>query len=120
MARPKDPDLERRWQQRVHRQATGGLTIAAFCAREGVSTTAFHAWKRRLAVRSLFPSPRPPLFVPLRVPEPAPQAAQARPHRVAVELPHQVRLHFDAPPEPEWLGLVVAALARLPQQETTP
>ena len=120
MARPKDPDLERRWRHRVQRQADSGLTITAFCAREGISTSAFHAWKRRLAVRSLFPPPRPPLFVPLRVPEPSPQAAEACPQRVAVELPHQVRLHFDAPPEPEWLGHVVAVLARLPQQEATP
>jgi hypothetical protein len=34
-------------------------------------------------------------------------------------LPHQVRLRFDSPPEPEWLGRVVAALAGLPRPEAT-
>jgi hypothetical protein len=38
---------------------------------------------------------------------------------VEIVLPHQVRLRFDAPPEPEWLGRVVAALAGLPLQEAT-
>ena len=39
---------------------------------------------------------------------------------VEIELPHHVRLHFDAPPEPEWLGRVVAVLAGLSHQEATP
>jgi hypothetical protein len=121
MARPKDPDLERRWRQRLQRRASSGLTVAAFCAREGVSTASFHAWKRRLATPSvLLPQQRPPLFVPLRLEGPPSPAAQARPPAVAIELPHQVRLHFDSPPEPEWLGRVVAALAALPPREATP
>jgi hypothetical protein len=37
-----------------------------------------------------------------------------------MELPHEVRLRFDAPPEPEWLGQVVAALAGLSCEEATP
>jgi hypothetical protein len=35
-------------------------------------------------------------------------------------LPHQVRLRFDSPPEPQWLARVVAALAGLPRPEATP
>ena len=38
---------------------------------------------------------------------------------VEIELPHQVRLRFEAPPEPEWLGRLVAALGGLPSQEAT-
>ena len=41
MARPKDPDLESLWKQRCQRQAVSGLSVAAFCAREGVSTASF-------------------------------------------------------------------------------
>jgi len=119
MARPKDPNLERTWRQRLQRQSTSGLSISAFCAQEGVSSTSFQTWKRRLAARSLPPRPQPPLFVPLHLDLEPPQAAQPHPHGVEIELPHQVRLRFDSPPEPEWLGRVVAALAGLPRQEAT-
>ena len=119
MARPKDPNLEHLWQQRLQRQSTSGLSISAFCALEGVSSTSFQAWKRRLTARSLPARPEPLLFVPLQLdPDPS-QAGQAHFHGVELELPHQVRLRFDSPPEPEWLGRVVAALAGLPRPEAT-
>jgi hypothetical protein len=120
VARPKDPNLERLWRQRLQRQSTSGLSISAFCAQEGVSSTSFQAWKRRLAARSLPARPEPPLFVPLQLDPNPPQAGQALFHGVELELPHQIRLRFDSPPEPEWLGRVVAALADLPRQEATP
>jgi hypothetical protein len=120
MARPKDPNLERAWRQRLQRQSTSGLSIAAFCAREGVSSASFQAWKRRLAARSLPARPELPLFVPLQLDPHPPEGGPPPFHRVELELPHQVRLRFDSPPEPQWLGRVVAALAGLPRQETTP
>jgi hypothetical protein len=120
MARPKDPHLERVWRQRLLRQTSSGLSIPAFCAREGVSSASFHAWKRRLTARSLPAHPRPPVFVPLHI-DPSSRQAEPLPGRgVEIELPHQIRLRFDFPPEPEWLGRVVAALAGLPSQEATP
>jgi hypothetical protein len=120
MARPKDPHLERIWRQRLLRQTSSGLSIPAFCAREGVSSASFHFWKRRLTARSLPARPQPPLFVPLhrgsssRPADPSPGCG------LEIELPHQVRLRFDVPPEPEWLGRLVTALAGLPTQEDTP
>jgi hypothetical protein len=120
MARPKDPSLEQLWRQRLQRQSTSGLSISAFCAREGVSCTSFQTWKRRLATRSL-PRPHdPPLFVPLPLEPHPPEAGWSPSHGVELELPHQIRLRFDSPPEPEWLGRVVAALAGLPRPEATP
>jgi hypothetical protein len=120
MARPKDPDLERLWRQRLQRYSATGLSIAAFCSREGVSRASYQYWKRRLSARPDPPLRRPPLFVPLHLEHPPSQAEQARPHGVEIELPHQIRLRFDSPPEPEWLGRVVAALGGLPHQEATP
>lgn len=121
MARPKDPDLESAWRQRLQRHSTSGLSISAFCAREGVSCSSFQSWKRRLAARSLPAHLRlTPLFVPLQL-DPHPlEGGQAPFQGVELELPHRVRLRFDSPPEPEWLGRVVAALAGLPRQEATP
>jgi len=120
MARPKDLNLERAWRQRLRRQSTSGLSISAFCAREGVSCASFQAWKRRLAARALPARPEAPLFVPLHLDPQPPEGGQAPVHAVELELPHQVRLRFDSPPEPEWLGRVVAVLASLPRLEATP
>lgn len=120
MARPKDPGLERAWRQRLHRHAASGLSIIAFCAREGVSTASFHAWKRRLASRSLSPRPEPPLFVPLQLPAHTTEDDQGPSRGVELELPHRVRLRLEGLPEPQWLGRVVAALAGLPHPEATP
>ncbi len=120
MARPKDLNLERAWRQRLKRHSNSGQTISAFCASEGVSCASFHAWKRRLTARSLRARPEQPLFVPLHLdPHPA-EGGQSPFHCVEIELPHQVRLRFDSPPAPEWLGRLVATLACLPCQEATP
>jgi hypothetical protein len=119
MARPKDLALERVWRQRLHRQRSSGLSISAFCAREGVTSASFHAWKRRLQARSLPAAAQPSLFVPLRLDSPRRDGDSVSGPGVEIELPHHVRLRFDAPPEPEWLGRVVAVLAGLPHQEAT-
>ena len=117
MARPKDLGLERVWRQRLHRQLSSGLSIAAFCAREGVTCSSFHAWKRRLNARSLPAVSQPPLFVPLCLDLPRRHNDSHPGSGVEIELPHQVRLRFDAPPEAEWLGRVLAVLAGLSHQE---
>jgi hypothetical protein len=120
MARPKDPTLERAWRQRLQRQTSSGLSIPEFCAREGVSCSAFYAWKRRLTTRALPTRPDPPRFVPLLLDPHSHPVGQAPTAAVEIELPHQVRLRFDAPPEPKWLGRLVAALAPSPCSEDTP
>lgn len=120
MARPKDPDLEKLWRQRCRRQAASGLTVAEFCAGEGISPDRFYSWKRRLAVASEAASRRPDLFVPVRIPD-RPRDLGLSPTRdVVLELPHRVRLRLDGPPDPEWLGRLVAAMAALPDREAHP
>jgi acetaldehyde dehydrogenase (acetylating) len=70
MPRHADPALEALWRRRMRQQPLSRLTIQQFCKREGVSTAAFHAWKRRLALRAAFPTTpaAPPAFVPVVVP----------------------------------------------------
>jgi hypothetical protein len=119
MARPKDLALEHTWRQRLRRQTSSGLSIPAFCASEGVSLASFYSWRRRLAARSLPARPELPLFIPLDVDSGPHQTDPILGRGVELELPHQVRLRFNAPPDPEWLGRVVAALAVLPLREAT-
>lgn len=98
MARRGDGRTERIWRERLKRYRRCGLTVAAFCEREGVSTASFYAWKRRLGGRSSSGQPRsdeapeePPLFVPVSV---KPTASTD----VRIELPGGavVRLPADA------------------------
>jgi len=48
MARKLNQALWDEWRRRLERQRESGLSIAAFCRREGVSQVSFHAWKRKL------------------------------------------------------------------------
>lgn len=40
------------WRDVVARQAASGLSVAAFCAREGVSAASFYPWRSRLRAAS--------------------------------------------------------------------
>jgi predicted DNA-binding transcriptional regulator AlpA len=44
------------WRERLKRQSESGLTVEAFCQKEGVSTSMFYRWQRHLQN----PSPVPP------------------------------------------------------------
>src|SRR5262245_40357139 len=93
MPRHPDPTSAERWQRRFHRFSRRGLTVAAFCAREGISTASFHAWKRRLrdadsaAARSL----------PVRLVEPTGSAP------VELLLPSGCALRLPPGCDPAWV-----------------
>lgn len=40
------------WRERLQRYERAGLTVAAFCRREGVSVPSFYVWRRRLGQAS--------------------------------------------------------------------
>ena len=118
MARPKDLGLEHNWRLRLRRQASSGLSIPAFCKREGVSTASFYAWRRRLTATPVAAPSDPPLFVPIRL-DPSTRPADA-PSVLGfeIELPHDIRLRCAAAPDPVWLGRLVVALAgSLPRED---
>jgi hypothetical protein len=100
----KDPNRERTWRERIRLQSCSGLSIAAYCTREGISAAAFYAWRQRLTARPNSSRAMPPLFVPLDINSSPDQSDPSLRRRIEIELPHHVRLHFDAPPEPEWLS----------------
>ena len=71
MARPSDPKLHTLWRDRVCRQEASGLTIAQFCAQEGIAKSKFHAWKRRFRLMDTAEPraalPARPAFLPVTV-----------------------------------------------------
>jgi hypothetical protein len=96
MARTPDLQLHALWRERLRRQAGGGLTIAQFCAQEGLSTATFHSWKRRLGLSELAKphtaTPAPPAFLPVtvRLTEEAPDG----PFPIVADLPNGIRLRI--------------------------
>lgn len=44
----------KRWRRLVRLQPGSGLSIAAFCRREGVSQPSFYAWRRKLEAEVTF------------------------------------------------------------------
>ena len=94
----RTPDLKRHalWRECIRRQVDSGLTIAQFCAREGLSVAAFHSWKRRLRLiefadhRPASPAPSTFLPVTVRVAEPA----LGDPLPIVADLPNGIRLRI--------------------------
>jgi transposase-like protein len=96
MARTPDLQLHALWRERLRRQADGGLTIAQFCAQEGLSTATFHSWRRRLRLGELagtLPAPpAPPAFLPVTVR--LTERAHDEPLPIVADLPNGIRLRI--------------------------
>jgi hypothetical protein len=65
--RRPNPATRQLWQQRLERFRHSGLTVLAFCDREGLSLTSFYAWRRRLQRHATPPAPDAPRLVPVRL-----------------------------------------------------
>ena len=61
LGRRPDRALQDLWRQRFLRFERSGLSALAFCAKEGVSTPSFYAWRRRLSHPPAEPVVRPAL-----------------------------------------------------------
>jgi transposase len=98
MARTPDLKLHALWRERLSRQIDSGLTIAQFCAYEGLSPATFQSWKRRLRLIDLAnrhsASAAPPAFLPVTVR--VLERASAEPLPIEADLPNGVRLRIPA------------------------
>jgi hypothetical protein len=61
--RARDERKEKQWRRRIAEWRTSGLSVRAFCARRGLTTPSFYAWRRVLEQRDA----ERPAFVPVRV-----------------------------------------------------
>lgn len=110
---------ERVWRERLVRFQSSGLAIGAFCEREGVSVSSFHAWKRKLGIGNNTPSSRrlaqgrlgaEPLFVPVNL-SPGTSAADVR-----IVLPGGAVVHVPLEADERVLAFVIEAAARIGQE----
>ncbi len=108
------------WRERLGRFHDSGLTAKAFCEREGVSYSNFHAWKRRLGLGRM-PSPsrtsatlsgNEPLFVPVSVTPPS-SAAEVR-----IVLPGGAVVHVPLEADERVLALAIQAAARTGREDS--
>jgi hypothetical protein len=96
MARTPDPQLHATWRDRIDRQQASGLTIAQFCAQEGVARSKFHAWKRRFRLMAHLDQcpalPTPSTFLPVTVR--LLERAADQPLFIEADLPNGIRLRI--------------------------
>ena len=52
-----DGGKEEFWNKAIQTRERGGLTIRAFCEREGLTESSYHFWRRQLIERGRTPSP---------------------------------------------------------------
>ena len=107
------------WRERLVRFQDSGLSIGAFCEREGVSVSSFHAWKRRLRIGKETPSSRrlasgrsgaEPLFVPVNL-SPKVSALDVR-----IVLPGGAVVHGPLNVDERVLVCLIEAAARIGQE----
>jgi transposase-like protein len=112
MAHEVNQVLLTQWRQRLESQPVSGLSIVAFCRKEGVSQATFHAWKRKLR-DPLSARPESCKAVTARC-SPKRRAAAPKHLRDFLQLPVMA-----ARPSP-WIELTLAdgTLVRVPQQNT--
>jgi hypothetical protein len=63
MGKPRDVRKERQWRQWLRAWQRSGLSVAAFCRRQGLAEARFYAWRRLLAQRDA----EQRAFVPVQV-----------------------------------------------------
>ena len=108
----RDPARERFWREALRRRKASGLTIRAFCAREQLAETAYHAWRRTLRERDAERRQAPaaaapaPAFVPVVVRE---DRRQAQEH-VVIDLRGGRAMRLPASMPPEQVARIVLAI----------
>jgi transposase len=106
--RRPDPATHRRWQRRLDRFRTSGLTVADFCEREGISTASFYAWRRRFEAGPAPATADAPRLVPVRLVTPPAGAP------VELLLPSGVVLRLPPDTDLDWLRQFLPVLGVAP------
>lgn len=115
MGRLQSAALESAWRIRLSRFVPGQMTVAAFCAREGISPPSFYIWRKRLRMadggsrRGPRTSRREPAdtFLPITI-----KSSLA----TQVDLPNGIRIHV---PHAETLCTVLRAASQSLREESS-
>jgi hypothetical protein len=123
--RQRDPLREKFWRRTIRHQQRSGLTVRAFCLREGLKDGAFRWWRQALARRDREgaattradrdgePIEAPPTFLPVRLVDPETIPARSSPP-IEVVLPTGPTVRVPSGFDPRTLGQVLAVLEGRP------
>ena len=106
--RRPDPATRKRWQQRLDRFRRSGLSIPAFCDREGVSAASFYSWRRRLQVDAAPPDADKARVIPVHL------VSQPRAAPLQVVLPSGLSFRLSPDHDLAWLRQVLPLLGVRP------
>jgi len=87
MPRSINPGVWEQWRKRLRRFESSGLTVAAYCQSEDVSTAAFYQWRKKLHVDSCSGRATRSAFVPVVATSAASAVVLTLVNGVRVELP---------------------------------
>jgi hypothetical protein len=106
LGKPRDPRKEQQWRRWIDQWQRSRLSVRAFCARHGLATAHFYAWRRELRQRDAATA-----FVPVRVvPDPEPSPTE----RLEILLVGGRRLCVRPGFDPALLRQLVAILEEVP------
>lgn len=91
MANRPQPAKRQEWRTRLERFSHADMTVADFCAAEGVSVASFYQWRRKLEADASVDTPALK-FVPLDLPAVSKPSATTV---MRVDLPGGVRVRFE-------------------------
>lgn len=80
------------WTKRLARFEAADETVGRFCRREGVSASAFYAWKKKLR-QAASPIGALPRFPPVQITPPKPVSAR---RETVVRLGRDIRIEFGS------------------------
>ena len=86
------------WQTHHQQQRNSGLSIEAYCRREGISKQSFYQWRRRLENESQQPPPSTPLirFAEIQTTGISAPGPATSPIRVRLSTGHEVEIGCGA------------------------
>lgn len=119
MPRNPDPLLARHWAQRLRRFESTDATVAEFCRSEGVSSTAFYQWRRKLHDQPHGGDVSSPRFVPVQLVDEQPSDERQQ-DGIEIRLPNGALVRLPAATEANMLCQLVSHVAALPLKENRP
>jgi hypothetical protein len=51
---PSESRTRQKWRELIERQRSSGLSVAAFCDRQGIAACSLYAWRKKLAPKPAF------------------------------------------------------------------
>jgi len=115
----RDEKKEAQWRRHVQAQASGGVSIRAFCKARGISEPSFHGWRRELRRRDA--QKAVPAFVPVEVTAlPTAASALASASVVEILLPGEQVVRLRGKVDRRQLADVLAVLGEVRPRGTTP